>query len=60
MRRGRVERQALSFDVFAADLIDGLADPPERVDVDLDLLEAEVKIGCTRRCCCAWTRRRSC
>jgi RNA polymerase sigma factor (sigma-70 family) len=46
--RSRVERRALSFDAFAADLLDGLADPPERGDVDLDLLEAEVKLGCTK------------
>jgi RNA polymerase sigma factor (sigma-70 family) len=47
VRRGRVERQALTFAAFSADLLDGLADPAERGDVDLDLLEAEVKIGCT-------------
>jgi RNA polymerase sigma factor (sigma-70 family) len=46
-RRGRIERYAVSFDAFAADLRDGLADPPERTDVDLGLLETEVKIGCT-------------
>lgn len=48
VRRSRVERQALSFEAFAADLVDGLADPPQRTDVDLSLLETEVKIGCTQ------------
>jgi RNA polymerase sigma factor (sigma-70 family) len=47
VRRGRMERRALPFDAFAADLRDGLADPPERGDVDLNLLEREVKLGCT-------------
>jgi RNA polymerase sigma factor (sigma-70 family) len=47
VRRGRMERTAVPFDAFAADLRDGLADPPERGDVDLDLLETEVKLGCT-------------
>ena len=47
VRRSRVERQELSFQAFAADLAEGLADPPERGDVDLDLLAEEVKLGCT-------------
>jgi RNA polymerase sigma factor (sigma-70 family) len=48
VRRGRAERQELSFEGFAADLADGLADPPEHSDVDLGLLEEEVKVGCTQ------------
>lgn len=48
VRRSRLDKREMSFEVFAADLAEGLADPPERYDVDLDLLEEEVKIGCTR------------
>src|SRR5262245_35782086 len=48
VRRSRTERQALSFEAFGADLADGLADPPERTGVDLNLLEQEVKVGCTQ------------
>jgi len=48
VRLGRVERQDLSFEAFGADLADGLADPPEHNDVDLRLLEEEVKVGCTQ------------
>lgn len=44
-RRRRAER-ALSFDAFAQDLAEGLADPRDH-GVDERLLEQEVKIGCT-------------
>ena len=46
-RRRRAERQDLSFDAFAADLTQGLADPFDH-GVDEHLLEEEVKIGCTQ------------
>lgn len=48
VRRSRAEQQHLSFEAFAADLTRGLAAPPQHSDADLDLLEEEVKIGCTR------------
>jgi RNA polymerase sigma factor (sigma-70 family) len=46
-RRRRAERQDLSFDAFAVDLMEGLADPRD-YGVDEHLLEEEVKIGCTQ------------
>ena len=46
-RRRRAERQDLSFDAFAVDLMQGLADPRDH-GVDEHLLEEEVKIGCTQ------------
>lgn len=46
-RRRRAERQDLSFDAFAADLMEGLADPRDH-GVNEHLLEEEVKIGCTQ------------
>jgi RNA polymerase sigma factor (sigma-70 family) len=45
-RRRRMERHELSFETFAADLADGLADPGAAVDDPL--LVEEVKIGCTQ------------
>jgi RNA polymerase sigma factor (sigma-70 family) len=46
-RRRRAERQDLSFDAFAAELMEGLADPRDH-GVEEHLLEEEVKIGCTQ------------
>ena len=45
MRRARMERMELTFDVFAEDLADGLAEPGDAAH-DALLLE-EVKVGCT-------------
>jgi RNA polymerase sigma factor (sigma-70 family) len=46
VRRSRVEREQLSFDVFAAQLLEGLEDhPAERPDARI--LAEEVKLGCT-------------
>jgi hypothetical protein len=36
-----------SFEDFGADLAAGLAEPPQTCDVDLAILETEVKLGCT-------------
>jgi RNA polymerase sigma factor (sigma-70 family) len=46
-RRRRMERAAMTFDRFAADLAEGLADPSDH-GVDEALLEQEVKLGCTQ------------
>ena len=49
-RKSRVERQAWTFDTFAADLastVDAIA-APASYDADQTLLEEEVKVGCTR------------
>ena len=47
-RQGRVERQAYTFDRFATDLQDGLADVPAEEDwpADKALLLEEIKVGC--------------
>jgi RNA polymerase sigma factor (sigma-70 family) len=48
-RQGRVERQGLTFERFAEDLADGLADPPTEGNewpADKALLLEEVKVGC--------------
>jgi RNA polymerase sigma factor (sigma-70 family) len=46
-KKSRVEQLGMSFEDFAADLRDGLAEPSERSEPDLDLLAREVKRGCT-------------
>lgn len=46
-RRSPAERLGLTFDAFADDLLDGLADPDERSDPARDLLADEVRRGCT-------------
>jgi RNA polymerase sigma factor (sigma-70 family) len=50
VRRSRVEEQGLTFESFAVDLADGLADPPAAPgdSPEQRLLEEEVKIGCTQ------------
>lgn len=45
MRRARMERMELTFDAFAEDLAEGLAEPGDAVE-DALLLE-EVRVGCT-------------
>lgn len=45
-RKSVVERQRLSFDSFAADLLDGLAASPS-TSPDADVLEREVQLACT-------------
>jgi RNA polymerase sigma factor (sigma-70 family) len=45
-RKSRIEQQDLSFDRFADDLRDGLADPDAALP-DADVLAEEVKLGCT-------------
>ncbi|MDF2183094.1 sigma-70 family RNA polymerase sigma factor [Neptuniibacter sp. CAU 1671] len=49
LRKKRMEQQSLSFDQFAEDLANGLADSPLSVEDDGEqsLLLEEVKIGCT-------------
>jgi RNA polymerase sigma factor (sigma-70 family) len=49
LRRQRMERPTMSFEVFGEDLARGLSDDPSPVapDVDHRLLLEEVKIGCT-------------
>lgn len=48
-RKRRSERNSLSFDAFADDLSKGLSSPPKEMKKpDRNLLEEEVKIGCTR------------
>ena len=48
-KKGRMERQSVSFDEFGDDLARGLSDDSLAVEYDLDeaLLLEEVKIGCT-------------
>ena len=48
-RRSRVEREALTFSAFGAQLAEGLSDPPAPTagGPDQALLEEVVKIGCT-------------
>ncbi|MGH7709891.1 MAG: RNA polymerase sigma factor [Gemmatimonadaceae bacterium] len=50
VRRSRAEEERLTFEAFARDLADGLADLPAGPNDDPDqrLLEEEVKIGCTQ------------
>lgn len=49
VRRGRVEAQELTFSAFGEDLQRGLSDPAAAAadDPEQQLLEQEVKIGCT-------------
>lgn len=44
--RSSVERMELTFDRFAADLLDGLSAGPS-ADPDADLLEREIQLACT-------------
>lgn len=46
-RLRRMERRELSFDAFGEDLLTGLSERPYE-GADRDLLEEEVKIGCTQ------------
>lgn len=46
-RRSGLERQNLTFEVFADDLAEGLEDPEPDIAPDADLLAEEVKLGCT-------------
>ena len=45
-RRSNTERLGLTFDAFAADLLDGLA-TGDSVQPDAELLAEEVRVGCT-------------
>jgi RNA polymerase sigma factor (sigma-70 family) len=48
LRAKRAERQAMSFDAFAADLDNGLSEHVVTIpDIERDLLLDEVRIGCT-------------
>lgn len=46
VKKSCVEREKLSFDAFARDLVDGLSDAGP-ADGELSLLTEEVKLGCT-------------
>jgi RNA polymerase sigma factor (sigma-70 family) len=50
VRKGRVEREALTFERFGEQLADGLDEvaAPAATEPDQALLEEEVKIGCTQ------------
>ena len=49
LKKNRMEKQAMTFDVFAEDLSSGLSSDPIRIECDIDekLLLEEVKVGCT-------------
>lgn len=48
IKRGRVEPERLTFDDFRQDLLDGLQPDVQASSPEQQLLEAEVRIGCTQ------------
>lgn len=48
LKRRRTQFEALTFSELAADLVDGLADPLERFQPELESLAHEVMVSCTR------------
>ena len=47
-KKTAVERMEMTFDLYAEDLRDGLADPPAMPEPEAALLAEEVKLGCTQ------------
>lgn len=47
-KKARAEQMEMTFDFYAGDLKNGLADPSPRSDPDNDLLAEEIKLSCTQ------------